>query len=144
MNTMQQKYGKDAVTKNFEKVPMELFYYLEIGLIQDSDFVQYIKFQQFYNSNFGYAFPTISQLQVLLNKSKASILKSNQRLKECGLLEVQRSQKGNNIYRICLPLGKDLLKRKYPDKFETFDTKKGKRLLEDQADKKRLQHVWES
>lgn len=145
MNIMQDKYGKDAVKKNFEKVPMELFHYLEIGLIQDSDFVQYIKLQQYHNSDYGYAFPTISQLRVGLNKSKTSILNSNRRLEECGLIKVQRrGPKGNNIYRTCLPLEIKLLKRKYPEKFVTLDIIKEKRLLEDQADKKRLQQVWDA
>jgi hypothetical protein len=56
---------KGNITGNYEKVPMELFDYLELGLITRTDFVIYLKLYQYYNEEYGYAFPTVLQIMLM-------------------------------------------------------------------------------
>ncbi|MCU5653186.1 hypothetical protein OCF56_04610 [Bacillus mycoides] len=55
---------KGNVEGNFEQVPMELFDYIQLGLITHTDLVVYMKLLQRYNENYGYAFPTIERLMI--------------------------------------------------------------------------------
>ena len=50
---------------NFAQVPMELFDYVQLGLITHTDLVVYVKLYDLYNDAYGYEFPTIPKLMVL-------------------------------------------------------------------------------
>lgn len=56
--------AKGNIDGNFAKVPMELYNYVQLKLISHTDLVIYIKLYDQFNLEYGYAFPTISQLKV--------------------------------------------------------------------------------
>ncbi|MDD9312592.1 hypothetical protein PUS82_15060 [Cytobacillus firmus] len=94
---------KGNVKGNFEQVPMELFDYIQLGLINHTDLIVYTKLLQLYNADYGYAFPTIPQLMYYTRiKSKATIHHSLNTLEEVGL--IQKSKKtGEIIFMLSSP-----------------------------------------
>ncbi|GAA0323247.1 helix-turn-helix domain-containing protein [Oceanobacillus oncorhynchi subsp. oncorhynchi] len=90
---------KGNVKENFEQTPMELFDYVQLDLITHTDLVVYVKLLQLYNENYGYAFPTITELMNFTHiRSKATIHNSLNTLEEVGLIEKSKTSRGNNIY----------------------------------------------
>lgn len=126
------KSSKSIATKNvterFEKVSTDLFYYLQLGLIKPLDFVLYIKYLELYNAKYGYAYPTIYQLQDFLNCSRSSILESNKRLVEAGLIKVDKNKykNNNNIYLPLQPLSKSELSDQVPNKIMELEIRQAK------------------
>jgi len=114
----------ETVNERFEKVSTDLFYYLELGLVIPYDIVQYFKLLQLYNKDYGYAFPTIYKLEVMLNTSRNTILRSNKRLVNAGLLEIKRAKHGNNTYLPKQPLPKETLYKQVPSNVEEFEKRK--------------------
>ena len=114
------------VSERFEKVSTDIFYYVQLGLIKHSDVVLYIKYLELFNENYGYAFPTIYQLQDYLNISRASVIESNKRLVEAGLLKVDKHKKNNNIYLPLQPLPKTELAKQVPQKLKELEERQKK------------------
>lgn len=132
--------GTNNVTSNFEKVPMDLFNYVELDLISSNDFVIYIKLLQLYNEEYGDAFPTVPQLQIMTNKgSKATIHNCISNLIKVGLVEKIKSNYGNNLYIPFQPLSKEELYRELPAAVKAFEKKKGNITAIAENDKMRLQ-----
>ncbi|MEK4131624.1 transcriptional regulator [Solibacillus sp. FSL W8-0474] len=124
------KSSKSIATENvnerFEKVSTDLFYYLQLGLIKPLDCVLYIKYLELYNAKYGYAYPTIYQLQDYLNCSRSSILESNKRLVKAGLIKVDKYKKNNNIYLPLQPLSKAELSNQVPVEIMELEIRKAK------------------
>ncbi|MFF2290481.1 helix-turn-helix domain-containing protein [Peribacillus butanolivorans] len=109
--------GKGNVEKNYEKVPMELFDYVQLDLISHTDLVVYMKLYQYYNVEIGYAYPTIPQLMFLTGiGGKSTIHKSLKNLETVGLIQRGKTLKGNNIYVVYKPLDTAELYESVPDK----------------------------
>lgn len=110
---------KGNIADSFEKLPHDLFNYLELGLITHTDFVVFMKLTQFYNSEYGYAFPTISQLMIYTRiGSKNTINRSIKNLIAIGLLQKGKSSNGNNVYQTYKPLSKEDLYKQVPQKVQ--------------------------
>lgn len=114
------------VNERFEKVSTDIFYYVQLGLIKQNDVVLYIKYLELFNEDYGYAFPTIYQLQDYLNISRASIMDSNKRLVEAGLLKIDKHKKNNNIYLPLQPLPKNELAKQVPQKLKELEERQNK------------------
>ncbi|MEB9820427.1 transcriptional regulator [Bacillus cereus] len=133
---------KGNVEGNFEQVPMQLFDYIQLGLITHTDLVVYVKLLQLYNHNEGYAFPTIAQLRVYTRiGSKDTIDKSLDRLGGAGLIKIGKSPKfpKKNIYYVYMPLERDELYKRVPEKFEQFKKFESKLVKIAEHDKERYQ-----
>ncbi|MBK0072358.1 helix-turn-helix domain-containing protein [Bacillus sp. S56] len=131
---------KGNVEGNFEQVPMELFDYVQLGLITHTDLVVYVKLLQLYNQNEGYAFPTIEKLMIHTRiKGKATIHNSLKRLGEVGLIQKSKASWGNNTYVVYKPLSKTELYKRVPDKVEQFKEFESKLVKISGYDKERFQ-----
>lgn len=129
---------KGNVADNFEKLPHDLFNYLELGLITHTDVTVYMKLTQFYNAEFGYAFPTIPQLMILTRiASKHTINRSIKNLIAAGLLQKGKTNNGNNVYRTYKPLDKEALYKQVPEKVQELNEIQAKLLSTSMADKVR-------
>lgn len=98
MITPKKSIATRDVTEKFEKVSRDIFYYVQLGLIKPIDMVLYVKYLELFNEAYGYAFPTIYQLEDYLNCSRQSIVSANKRLVAAGLLIIKKHKKNNNIY----------------------------------------------
>ncbi|MCU7756893.1 hypothetical protein N7988_28100 (plasmid) [Bacillus cereus] len=94
----KQSLATHNVTKQFEKVSTYIFYYVQLGLIKPFDIALYVKYLELFNENYGYAFPTIYQLEDCMNCSHQSIVSANKRLVTAGLLIMRKHKNNNNIY----------------------------------------------
>ncbi|HDR7661077.1 TPA: transcriptional regulator [Bacillus wiedmannii] len=131
---------KGNVEGNFEQVPMELFNYIQLGLITHTDLVVYVKLLQLYNENYGYAFPTIERLMIETHiKGKATVHNSLRRLGEVGLIQKGKASWGNNTYVVYKPLSKTELYKCVPDKVEQFKEFESKLMKISVHDKERFQ-----
>lgn len=131
---------KGNVKGNFEMLPMEIFNYIELGMISHTDLVVYVKLLQFYNVEKGYAYPTVPQLMLHTGKGgKMTIHKSLKTLEEVGLIKTAKSYNfpNKNIYYVFLPLERDELYKCVPDKVEQLYVSKAKLLNTAQYDKER-------
>jgi predicted transcriptional regulator len=101
---------KGNVEGNFITVPAGIYDYLELGLISTKDLTIYIKLLDLYNQDYGYAFPTISQLRRMSGiKSKTTVDKCLDKLENVGLIKRGKAKKGNNVYVVYKPLKKSEL-----------------------------------
>ncbi|MGG1607412.1 helix-turn-helix domain-containing protein [Bacillus wiedmannii] len=131
---------KGNLNGNFEQVPMELFDYIQLGLITHTDLVVYVKLLQLYNPDYGYAFPTIEKLMIETRlKGKATVHKSLKRLGEVGLIQKGKASWGNNTYVVYKPLSKTELYKCVPDKVEQFKEFESKLMKISVHDKERFQ-----
>lgn len=129
---------KESIVNNFEKLPHDLFNYLELGLITHTDFVVFMKLTQFYNAEYGYAFPTISQLMIYTRiGSKHTINRSIKNLVTVGLLQKGKSSNGNNVYRTYKPLDKENLYKQVPQKVQELRELQAKLMGMNESDKVR-------
>lgn len=137
--------GKGNLLGNFAQVPMELFDYVQLGLITHTDLVVYVKLYDLYNDAYGYAFPTIPKLMVFTRiRSKSTIHQSLTNLEKVGLIRKQKGLGGNNIYLVYKPLDKSELYQCVPDRVEKFKEHEAKLLKTAELDKKRFnQHQLE-
>jgi len=108
---------KGNLEGNFVQVPMDLFSYLELGLISKTDAVVYIKLLDLFNENYGYAYPTISQLRMMTNtRSKSTMDNTLDSLERVGLVKrLNLSGRMNNAYIVYKPLNKNELLQYLPD-----------------------------
>ncbi|GAB6437051.1 hypothetical protein bcgnr5390_23550 [Bacillus luti] len=131
---------KGNLNGNFEQVPMELFDYIQLGLITHTDLVVYVKLLQLYNPDYGYAFPTIERLMIETRlKGKATVHKSLKRLGEVGLIQKGKANRGNNVYVVYKPLNKTELYKCVPDKVNKFKEFESKLVKTAEFDKERFQ-----
>ncbi|TXC89881.1 transcriptional regulator [Metabacillus litoralis] len=132
---------KGNLEGNFELVPMELYDYLEIGLISGNDLVVYIRLLRYYNPEYGYAYPTIAQLRIDTGiKAKPSIHKCLRNLISVGLIKKSKTRKGNNIYLVYKPLERSVLYACVPDKVKQIEEFKARVTNQEVEDKNRLLH----
>ncbi len=130
--------GKKNLSGNFAQVPMELFDYVQLGLITHTDLVVYVKLYDLYNENYGYAFPTISKLMVFTRiRSKSTIHQSLTNLEKVGLIQKRKAESGNNIYLVYKPLDKSDLYKRVPEKVKSFKEYESKLLKAAELDKER-------
>ncbi|MEK4743879.1 helix-turn-helix domain-containing protein [Bacillus sp. FSL R9-9481] len=131
---------KGNVEGNFEQVPMELFDYIQLGLITHTDLVVYVKLLQLYNPKHGYAYPTIEKLMIETHiKGKATVHNSLKRLGKAGLIQKGKASWGNNTYVVYKPLSKTELYKRVPDKVEQFKAFESKLMTISVHDKERFQ-----
>lgn len=132
------------VNERFEKVSMDIFHYLEIGLIKPFDLTLYLKYLQLFNEGIGYAYPSIYKLEVYLNCSRQSIIESNKRLKNAGLLVTGKYRSNNNIYIPYKPHTREELYKQVPDLFLKFENRREKVESKSNKDKVRFKDFLES
>lgn len=132
------------VNERFEKVSMDIFHYLEIGLIKPFDLTLYLKYLQLYNEDVGYAYPSIYKLEVYLNCSRHSIIEANKRLKNAGLLVSGKYKSNNNIYVPVKPHTREELAKQVPDLFTKFENRRKKIESNASKDKARFEDFLES
>ncbi|HIE8451736.1 TPA: helix-turn-helix domain-containing protein [Bacillus cereus] len=124
----------------FEMFPTMLFDYIQLGLISHTDSIVYMKLLELYNTDYGYAFPTIELLMVYTRVGgKATIHNSLKRLGEVGLIQKSKRNKGNNVYVVYKPLSKAELYGFFPDEVEQFKEFESKLLKIAGQDKERFQ-----
>lgn len=129
---------KGNIDDNFEILPHDLFNYLELGLINHTDFVVFMKLTQFYNATYGYAFPTIPQLMIYTQiGSKHTINHSIKNLVGVGLLKKGKTGNSNNVYRTYKPLNKVDLYKQVPQKVQELYEIQKKLLGTGESDKVR-------
>ncbi|PEW04517.1 transcriptional regulator [Bacillus cereus] len=144
-NTVTTIKGTEIICKgnlngNFEQMPMELFDYIQLGLITHTDLVVYVKLLQLYNPDYGYAFPTIERLMIETRVGgKATIHNSLKRLGEVGLIQKSKANRGNNVYVVYKPLNKTELYKCVPDKVDQFKEFESKLVKTAEHDKERFQ-----
>lgn len=141
-NTVAPIKGTEIICKGnvegyYEQVPMALYEYIQLDLISHTDLVIYVKLLQLYNPDYGYAFPTVTQLMIYTRiGSKSTIHNSFDNLEKVGLLKKGKASRGNNIYVVFKPLDKAELYRLVPDKveqLEEFETKISKTAGQDKV-----------
>lgn len=131
--------GKGNLSGNFAQVPMELFDYVQLGLITHTDLVVYVKLYDLYNDAYGYAFPTIPKLMVFTRiRSKSTIHQSLTNLVKVGLIQKQKGLSGNNIYLVYKPLDKSDLYKRVPERVEKYKEYEAKLLNTAVLDKERF------
>ncbi|MCI2257063.1 hypothetical protein L2D08_22325 [Domibacillus sp. PGB-M46] len=113
--TAKQSPATLNVSKRFEKVSTDIFYYVQLGLIKPFDVALYIKYLELFNKDYGYAFPTIYQLEDYLNCSRQSIVSANKRLTDAGLLIIKKHKSNNNIYFPLQPHTNEDLEKQVPE-----------------------------
>lgn len=133
-----ESIATENVNERFEKVSTDIFNYVQLGLIKCVDVVLYIKYLEMYNPNFGYAFPTIYQLEDYLNMSRTSIMNANKRLVAVGLLKIGKYKQNNNIYIPLQPLSKEDLYKQVPHKLKELEKRQIKVYKNADEDKVRL------
>ncbi len=131
---------KGNLTGNYEQVPMELFNYLELGLITKNGFVVYVRLLKYYNPDYGYAYPTIAQLMLSTGiGGKGTIDKALDNLEEVGLIKrIKQKGRDNNAYIVFKPLEQQELYECLPDKLQEFMNRKEEKLKAALKDKERL------
>lgn len=133
---------KGNVEGNFIMTPAELFDYLELGIITDTDLVTYLKLLDLYNVKEGYAFPTIPQLMSYTNKgSKSTINSSIKRLEEAGLIQKRKTPRGNNVYLVFKPLPQADLYKQVPERVAELQRNREKLMKMNEFDKLRRQQA---
>lgn len=131
---------KGNLTGNFELVPMELFDYLELGLISRNAFVVFVRLLKHYNPDYGYAFPTIAQLRLSTGiGGKGTIDKALDNLENVGLIKRFRGKgRDNNLYLVYKPLEQQELYETVPDKVQELLKRKEDNLTAAEHEKERL------
>ena len=121
-----ENIATEKVEGSFEKVSTDIFYYLQLGLITTTDISIYIKYLELYNPNYGYAFPTLYDMQDWMNLSRSSILNANKRLIKVGLLKQGKGRYKNNLYVPLQPLNKKELSEQVPEAVEKLKIRQAK------------------
>ncbi|WP_164489512.1 hypothetical protein [Rummeliibacillus sp. TYF005] len=127
-----------------EKVSTDIFRYVELGLIKPFDVALYVKYLELFNPNQAYAYPTIYQLELLLNCSRQNIVTANKRLEQAGLLIIKKHKNNDNIYFPLQPHCKEELYKQVPDLFLKFEKRKESIESKVVMDKVRLEDLFES
>lgn len=143
MITPKQSLATKNVTEKFEKVSTDIFYYVQLGIIKPFDLVLYVKYLELFNENYGYAFPTIYQLEDYLNCSRQSIVSANKRLVSAGLLIIKKYQ-NNNIYFPLQPHTNEDLSKQVPQLLIELEKRREKIYLVADNDKFRLENLFEN
>lgn len=144
MITPKQSISTRDVTKRFEKVSTDIFYYVQLGLIKPFDIAVYVKYLELFNEEFGYAFPTIYQLEDYMNCSRQSIVSANKRLVEAGLLIMRKHKNNNNIYFPLQPHTNENLAKQVPHLLIKLDKRREKIYSLATKDKFRLEDLFEN
>ena len=139
----KQSLATSEVTKRFEKVSTDIFYYVQLGLIKPFDLVLYVKYLELFNEDYGYAFPTIYQLEDYLNCSRQSIVSANKRLEAAGLLII-RKHKNNNVYFPLQPHTNEDLAKQVPQLLIELEKRREKIYSVADKDKFRLENLFEN
>ncbi|MFJ8452760.1 helix-turn-helix domain-containing protein [Bacillus paramycoides] len=132
------------VSKRFEKVSTDIFYYVQLGLIKPFDVTLYIKYLELFNNEYGYAYPTIYQLEEYLNCSRQSIVSANKRLIDAGLLIIKKHKNNNNIYFPLQPHTNEDLEKQVPELLIQLNKRREKIYGLATADRYRLENLFES
>jgi len=132
-----------GVVKRFEKISTDIFYYVQLGLIKPFDVVLYIKYLELFNDEYGYAFPTIYQLEDYLHCSRQSIVSANKRLVAAGLLIMDKHKNGNNIYLPLQPHTNEDVAKQVPDLLIKLDQRREKIYSLANDDKLRFKKLFE-
>jgi len=133
---------KGNVKDNYDTIPTTLYNYVELGLISSSEAMVYIRLYQYYNVEYGYAFPTIPQLMIMTGTGgKSTIDKALDNLVNVGLISKEKNEDyGNkNIYVVYKPLECEELYSIALDNVEQLEKKKKKLGMRAKKDKIRLQ-----
>lgn len=144
MITPKQSISTRDVTKRFEKVSTDIFYYVQLGLIKPFDIAVYVKYLELFNEEFGYAFPTIYQLEDYMNSSRQSIVSANKRLVAAGLLIIRKHKNNNNIYFPLQPHTNEDLAKQVPHHLNKLDKRREKIYSLATKDKFRLEDLFEN
>ncbi|TQR06748.1 hypothetical protein [Psychrobacillus soli] len=139
----KQSLSTHDVTKRFKKVSADIFYYVQLGLIKPFDVVLYVKYLELFNEGYGYAFPTIYQLEDYLNCSRQSIVSANKRLVAAGLLIIKK-HKNNNIYFPLQPHPNENLAKQVPHLLIELEKRQEKIYSVADKDKFRLENLFEN
>lgn len=106
-----RKRCKGAEITSFNRVPDDIFHYLELGLISGNELAIWIKLLQFDNDKYGYAYPNIEQLMLYCNLGKSTVINGIDNLCRVGLLAKEKQQRlfKKNVYYVYQPLSKEQL-----------------------------------
>jgi predicted transcriptional regulator len=135
---------KENVPDNFTKVPDSIHNFIELGLISGNELIVYLIMCRLFNENYGYAFPTIDQLEVMTNLSRGTLIQALKNLEAVGLIEKAKGYRGNNVYVVFKPLDQNELYRQVPEKVELLKEKKIKKNAQVEQNKLRLRQYKES
>nr|WP_078817933.1 hypothetical protein [Sporosarcina newyorkensis] len=144
MITPKQSLSTQGVTKRFEKVSTNIFYYVQLGLIKPFDIAVYVKYLELFNEEYGYAFPTIYQLEDYMNCSRQSIVSANKRLVAAGLLIIRKHKNNNNIYFPLQPHTNEDLAKQVPHLLIKLEKRREKIYSLATKDKFRLEDLFEN
>lgn len=144
MITPKQSLSTQGVTKRFEKISTDIFYYVQLGLIKPFDIAVYVKYLELFNEEYGYAFPTIYQLEDYMNCSRQSIVSANKRLVVAGLLIIRKHKNNNNIYFPLQPHTNEDLAKQVPHLLIKLDKRREKIYSLATKDKFRLEDLFEN
>ncbi len=139
----KQSLATHNVTKQFEKVSTDIFYYVQLGLIKPFDIALYVKYLELFNENYGYAFPTIYQLEDYMNCSRQSIVSANKRLVTAGLLIMRKHKNNNNIYFPLQPHTNEDLAKQVPHLLIELSKRREKIYSLADDDKVRFENLFE-
>lgn len=108
------KHHSDEVF--FAKLPTDITHYLYVPGFRGDLAYLYAIFVDFYNSEYGYAFPTQEQLALKTGKSTQSVRADIKRLKAAGLISIKTfSDRSNKAYVPLVPLNQEELWRECPE-----------------------------
>lgn len=116
-------YDKKKVYEGYfcYRVPKCLSSYVYLENFKAEHITLYSIIADFYNEEYGYAFPTVDTISLLYGKSNKTTSEHLRVLEKYSLLDIHKSEKGNNIYIPILPLEQDGLFTKYPKAKERYE-----------------------
>lgn len=140
MSNTSKILAKGNVESNYAKMAMELYDYIQLGLISHTDVIVYMKLYDLVNIEQGYAFPTVLQLMTYTRiGGKATIHSSLKTLVKVGLIDKSKTKWGNNTYFVYKPLEKEELYKRYPENVRQFKKFESKLMKTADHDKERYQ-----
>ncbi|MEH7593843.1 helix-turn-helix domain-containing protein [Bacillus toyonensis] len=109
--------AKGNITTNYVTYPIQLNYYTQLGLILPSDVLTYLNLIQYTNTEYGYAFPKITDLAKVTGMNDETVGNSVKRLEQAGLIiKEKKHEYGNkNIYYVFIPYEKEDLDSMFPE-----------------------------
>ncbi|WP_078390709.1 helix-turn-helix domain-containing protein [Shouchella patagoniensis] len=118
-NQLFDKHSSEGVC--YAKMPTDLTHYLYVPGFRGDLAYLYALIVDYYNADYGYAFPTQDQLALKTGKSTQSVRADMRRLKQAGLIRILTFEGRNNYgYVPLVPLGQAELWRECPEAAERY------------------------
>jgi DNA-binding MarR family transcriptional regulator len=136
--SMKKVYDKTQAEGTFIRLPSDLRNYIYMPNFKAEMCYLYGLIVDYYNADWGYAFPSVNELAFAYGKSAKTTSEHLKVLEECGLIKRSRTTQ-NNIYIPYYPLSKNELFKKFPEAKANYEKALAKRDEEKERSKRNLE-----